>query len=164
LTTIVQRVKPTSRAVPSYDWLTVGLKHLLSSIVFYHKNFSLSTHESSHITTTIHKLFQDGRLTKEPARVKCWVGVYILRKLTVAMLVDGLENGAMNWDVTLSKVTSIILQSALSSRSGDLATDPLDDQPLPFLCYEDITLKLVGGDRLENLVAKFVIRNEKGAK
>jgi len=26
-----------------------------------------------------------------------------------------------------------------------------DDQPLPFLCYNDITIKLVGGDKVENL-------------
>lgn len=39
--------------------------------------------------------------------------------------------------------------------------DQRDAHPLPFLCYDDITIKLVGGDGIENLEAIFVIRNEK---
>ena len=40
----------------------------------------------------------------------------------------------------------------------------LDDQPLPFLCYNDVTIKLVGGTELNNLKALIVIRNEKKNK
>lgn len=39
----------------------------------------------------------------------------------------------------------------------------LDAHDRPFLCYSDVTMKLVGGVGLEDLVAK-VIRNEKGMK
>jgi hypothetical protein len=70
----------------------------------------------------------------------------------------------MNWDVTLSRITSIVLTAALSTRSGDIATDPTDNQPLPYLCYKDVTIKLVGGQNIEDLVTEVVIRNEKSKK
>jgi len=66
--------------------------------------------------------------------------------------------------VVLAKTLSIVLTAALASRTGDVTVDPLDEHELPFLCYEDIKLKLIKGDDLTNLVAKVVIRNEKGDK
>jgi hypothetical protein len=57
------------------------------------------------------------------------------------------------------------MAAALTACMEDLTMAPLDKQPVPFLCYKDITLKLVGGGtRLENLHACCLIRNEKGDK
>lgn len=74
------------------------------------------------------------------------------------MVNHALNQGTMNWDVTLSRITSIVLTGALSARAGDVTTDALDDQPLPYLCYKDITMKFVGGQEIEDLQAKVVIR------
>lgn len=92
------------------------------------------------------------------------MGSFLVRKLATALLEDGLVNGTLNWDVALSEVTSIVLMAALQTRAGDIARIRLDNQPLPYLCYNDITIKLVGGNKIENLQARFVIRNGKGFK
>jgi len=47
----------------------------------------------------------------------------------------------------MSRIASVVLRAAPSARSGDIATDLMDDQPLPFLCNKDITKKLVEGKR-----------------
>lgn len=87
-----------------------------------------------------------------------------MRKITMAMLVDALSMGTVHWDVTLSKVTSVVVTAAITARAGDIYADRADDQPLPYLCYQDIRLKLVEGDNVEHLAAEVVIRNEKGQK
>ncbi|OAF57099.2 hypothetical protein VC83_05820 [Pseudogymnoascus destructans] len=42
-------------------------------------------------------------------------------------------------------------------RSGDIMTSTRDTQKIQFLCYSDITIKLVDGDKLENLQADILI-------
>lgn len=80
------------------------------------------------------------------------------------MFEGGLRNDVLNCEVTLSKTTLIVLMAALSCRAGDFPRDLFNEQPLPYLVYEDIVLKLPGGNQLENLVGKFFIWNEKGAE
>jgi hypothetical protein len=144
--------------VPSYDWLKGGFRHLLLALVFHHPKFTLTRHESARISSTIQQLLKGGLLTRDPSRERQWIGAFILRKITTAMVNHALNQGTMNWDVTLSRITSIVLTGALSARAGDVTTDALDDQPLPYLCYKDITMKFVGGQEIEDLQAKVVIR------
>ncbi|KFY24325.1 hypothetical protein V493_05304 [Pseudogymnoascus sp. VKM F-4281 (FW-2241)] len=164
LETIVNKVKPKSLEVPSYEWLKAGFRHLRLALVFHYSKFTLSKHDSSRISSVFDIMLQEGRLTTEPSQHHNWVGVYILRQIVTAMFQDALCEGTLSWDVTLSKCTSIVLTSALSCRAGDITTDPLDDQPLPFLCYRDITMRLLGGEGVENIIAEVVIRNEKFKK
>ncbi|KAH7412525.1 hypothetical protein BKA64DRAFT_770267 [Cadophora sp. MPI-SDFR-AT-0126] len=165
LTSIVARVVPRgAHAVPSYKWLQHGLGHLVNAIVFYHKDFTLSKHERSRIETTIQELFHEGKITRDPSIERNHIGVYLVRKLSTGILRDALANGTLNWDVTLAKALSIVLTAGLASRTGDITVAPMDVQELPYLCYKDITLKLVGGDGLTSLVAEVLIRNEKGDK
>jgi hypothetical protein len=63
LSSIVSRVVPRSRQVPSYKWLQHGLRHLVDTLVFYFKEFTLSTHEAVRLATTINQLFGKGKLT-----------------------------------------------------------------------------------------------------
>lgn len=37
----------------------------------------------------------------------------------------------------------------------------MDDQPLPFIAYKDVQLKLVDGKEIQHLEARVTIRNEK---
>jgi hypothetical protein len=145
-------------------WIQQGLSNLVKSIVFYHRDFTLSKHERLRIQTTIHKLFHEGKLTKDPAYERNYIGVFLVRKLTTALFKDALTCGTRSWDVTLAKILSIVLTSALAARTGDLTVGDLDVHELPFLAYKDITLKLNKGAKLVNLVASVVIRNEKGKK
>lgn len=77
---------------------------------------------------------------------------------------DALTQGTLNWDVTLSKAASLVITAALSARAGDVTTDRMENQPLPYLCYQDVTIKLVGGNDLQHLMVEVVIRNEKSKK
>ena len=87
-----------------------------------------------------------------------------MRKIITAWYKDTLENGAISWDVTLLKALFLVLIAALAARSGDLNKDNSDQQLLPFICWNDITMKLVDGKDINNLEAKVVIRNEKNYK
>ena len=103
-------------------------------------------------------------MTKDPAIEKHPAGAVMVRRLSAGMFTDALKNGTINWDVVLAKALSIVMTAATGARTGDLTVATMDEQELPYLCYKDITLKLAGGDKLENLVAKVLIRNEKGWK
>jgi hypothetical protein len=70
----------------------------------------------------------------------------------------------MNWDITIQKVLSILFISALSCRPGDIMKSWEDERPLPFIYYNDIMIKLVGGNKVEHLQAQVIISNEKGKK
>jgi hypothetical protein len=153
-----------SRQVPGYKWLQQGLGHLVNALVFYFKEFTLSKHETIRLAATIDQLFQEGRLSKDPLRHKHHIGAFLVHRLAFGLLTVALTNGTINWDVVLAKTLSIVLTAALGSRTGDVTVAPLDIHQLPFLCYEDITLKLIKGDDLTTLVTKVVIRNEKGHK
>jgi hypothetical protein len=58
----------------------------------------------------------------------------------------------------------MVLIAALSCRGGDIMKTQSETHDRPFLCYDDITIKLVKGVGLESLEAMVVIRNEKGKK
>jgi hypothetical protein len=92
------------------------------------------------------------------------VGAFLTRQMVMAILQEALEEGTTNWDKTIQKALSILLLSALSCRVGDITKTTGETHDLPFLCYNDITIKLVKGVSLENLEAKVTIRNEKGQK
>ena len=99
--------------------------------------------------------------TTDISREKCWVGAVLIQKLVTALLRDSLINGALNWDVIMYKAMAIVLIAALACRSGDITKARLDTQLLPYLCYNDVTMKLVNGNDITNIEAQFVIRNEK---
>jgi len=111
-----------------------------------------------------HTLLKEGRITRKPIRDAQWIGALLLQRMIIALFREALEEGTTNWDKTIQKTLSLLLIGALSCRSGDIMKDQADTHELPFLCFDDITIKLVGGFGLENLQALFVIRNEKKRK
>lgn len=132
--------------------------------MFQYSDFRLTAHDSSRVMAAVDKLYHAGLLTKEPAREHHWVGVAIVRRLTKALLQDALNDGTVSWDVVISKVLSLVLVASLTARSGDVLASRLNDNPRPAVFFEDLVVKLVGGDKVENLVARITIRNEKGFK
>jgi hypothetical protein len=79
-------------------------------------------------------------------------------------LSEGTGGGNNELGSVLQKVLSLLLLGVLAFRVGDITKNNKDTHDLPFLCYKDITIKLVGGTGLEHLVALMVVRNEKGKK
>jgi hypothetical protein len=95
-----------------------------------------------------------------------------------ALLIDALDHGTLSWDVTICKVLSIVIISALCSRTGDVAqtrhygptaeeearaaANDLDpDSMAPILAkmicmkFKHVEIKLVKKDGVERLSARF---------
>lgn len=104
---------------------------------------------------------REGASLKDPTREKCWLGAALVRKLVTALLDDSLVTGTLNWDVTIYRALSIVFIAALATRAGDITRSNLDTQLRPYLCYNDITMKLVNGTDIINIEAQVIIRNEK---
>jgi len=157
-------VKPTSNEAPSHGWLTSGLCRLLSSLIFKYDSFRLTKHENARITATIEDLYQKVHITKNPTMKKNWIGLVFVEKMCISLIKSTFNEGTLNWDVTISRVTSMTLTCAMATRSGDITKRRLDSQALPFLVYKNVMIKLAGGDKLENLVCSIKVRNAKGDK
>ncbi len=161
---IVSKIKRIGNDIPSESWIKGGLDRLLVGLFFHYKGFALSKHDSMRLNSLFQQLLNDGRITRKPIRDAQWIGAVLLRRLILAIFRDAFEEGTTNWDKTIQKALSLLLLGALSCRCGDIMKDQSDVHDLPFLCYDDIAVKLVGGDGIEYLQALIVIRNEKGKK
>jgi hypothetical protein len=137
----VAKVKPRSgHGVPSEGFLQAGLCCLCNSLIFRYKDFHLSRHDRTRIAVLLDDLTNKGLLTREPTRQKEWVGVILVEAMTTSLLESALTRGTRSWDVTIQKVTSILLCSSLCCRVGDINRSTYDDQSLPFLAWKDIEL------------------------
>ena len=115
----------------------------------------------------MHEMLETGRVTKEPTRIRQWVGVFLVRHLVNAMFKDALLEGTLLWDWTLARVLSILLLSSLSARVGEISRGKLTEfYERPCMIYENVTVafKNSGMKWVEDLVARIKIRNEKGLK
>ena len=85
-------------------------------------------------------------------------------KMLIKALVNGaLEEGTSNWDLTMSKASSVLLLSALQVRCGDILYAQGAECNTPYLAWKDITLRL-GEHDLEGCYCRVRIRNEKWHK
>lgn len=165
LTSMLNKVTPRgSSKVPSLSWITTGFERVAARSTFMYPKFRLSSHDRSRLTSLFNQFLQDGLITRQASRESQWVGAFLVRRLVTAHFTKALEQGTTNWDKTIQKALSIVLVAALCCRGGDIMMTNGETHDLPFLCYDDITIKLVGGQTLEHLVAEVVIRNEKGKK
>lgn len=92
----------------------------------------------------------------------------ILLEMAKRWFTYALTNGTHSWDITLLKVTSVVLQSPLSSRSGDITRSQLYGG-LESLCWKDITLRLddasdKSNPSIQDLKGTFLLCFTKGAK
>ncbi|KAK0125600.1 hypothetical protein ONS96_009435 [Cadophora gregata f. sp. sojae] len=164
LASMITKVKPVGNEVPSLSWIRMGFRRILMGLLFQYSKFTLSAHERVRIKSAFEQFLKDGLITRKPSREAQWVGAFLVSRLVGALLQQALAEGTTNWDKTIQKALSMVLIAALSCRCGDIMKTQSETHELPFLCYDDITIKLVGGHGLENLVATVVIRNEKTKK
>ena len=165
LTSIIDKVIPKSEhGVPSLSWMNSGILRLTKSSLIHYSHFHLSDHDKLRIKTLVDGFLKQGKLTNKPARENHWVGVSLVKIMADAILDNALEHGTRNWDVTVQHLLMLILLSSLQCRAGDITKWFKDDQPLPFLAYQDVRLKLVGGSSIQDLEARVTIRNEKRYK
>jgi hypothetical protein len=143
---------------------------LIKLLKFRHQNIlkHYTSHHVTRIEVHLQHLVEQGKLIRGTWFKKQWVSFMALLKITEAWFTYALVNGTHSWDLTLLKVTGVVLQSALSSRSGDMTRSQLYDG-LECLCWKDITLKLdAASDRanptVQDLRGTFLLRFTKGAK
>ena len=156
LDTIVRHVTPGG-LVPTKLWMELGLTHLKKALTFYHPEFSLSEHEDLRLGCTINTLWNDGRLTTE-CREREWVGVALVQKMSIALLKNAIEHGTKSWDYTANDILMLVLTASLQCRAGDVLRSFFDKHPSPYIIYDDIVIKFVGGFQIDNLVGRVKIR------
>ena len=158
-------VPRNSTGVPSYTTIKCALVESIKWEQFQFSTFKLTAHDGARIKSLLRGFLRHGKLTREPARQKQWVGCVMIRIMVTSALNDAMSNGTANWDITISGVLNMLHLSSLTARSGDLVNSPMErNSPTAFLNYNDIVLKLVDGKEIVNLVASVTIRNEKGYK
>ncbi|KAL1597760.1 hypothetical protein SLS60_008247 [Paraconiothyrium brasiliense] len=141
-----------------------GMSCLTAALTFYYPNFSLSPHNRSRISSAMNTLLLNGEITRSTKQQKSWVGAFVVAKMIHSVYDTALRNEVLSWDVQLSRVQQLLLLSALSCRNGDINKNRLDRHDLPFLCFGDLTMKLIGGNELEDLAVMVKLRNTKGTK
>ena len=165
LTAYIEVSEPQSgTGAPSFRAVQRGYDALCKNLTFRYPTFHLSPHDEMRVKALSNKHLEDGALTKEPACIRQWVGASLVRTMVFTMLEGAHESGTINWDIPLSKIDSLLLCSSLCCRSGDITKGPFDRQKLPFLCWNDIKIKLPDSTDIGRAAARVIIRNEKGHK
>ena len=113
------------------------------ALVFHYKDFKLTKQDAHRIDAVIQQLLNDGKITKDPVRERLWLGSRIVQQMAVAMLNNAINNGTKSWDVTLSCCLTIVLQSALACRAGDIQRSKHYTGE-EYLQWKHITLKATG--------------------
>lgn len=116
---------------------------LLQLLQFRHHDFhkQYTPYYAMRINVHLDHLIRQGKLIRGDWFKKMWIGFMLVLKMATAWIKDAFENGTHSWDITISKLTSVLLQSALSSRSGDITRSQLYEG-LECLCWGHIILKL----------------------
>jgi len=149
---------PSSTGVPSISWIKHGVMALIQGLIFKHESFKLSPHQSIRISTAIDKLLKNGEITAEPMRIKQWVTAILVLRLANFWLINALTNGTKSWDVTISRLLSIVLMAGCASRAGEIARSPKYVK-MECLCWKDVDMRF---DRAsEKFVARITLRFQK---
>jgi hypothetical protein len=162
---VVERVKTNILGKPAYSRNTLmnGFYHLVRRLVFEYADFTLTAHHTSRIDSVITSLVKAGKLTRGVWREPQWIGFLALRFLLTSYISEGLTDGVLSWDVRVCRWLSMVLQSSADCRAGEV-TLSVGYTGEEFLKWEDIEIKLVGGDTLKHLRARVTLRWEKGSK
>lgn len=117
-------------------------------------------HDLARIETQKDSLVKDGKLTREPIRVKQWIGVILVRLMAVTIMEEALKEGTYSWDAIIHKVLALLLLLSLQCRVGDIARTRRAATAIFDIrqCMDQIGWWF---NNLEKLVARVVIRNEK---
>lgn len=83
-----------------------ALADLIKWAQFQFSTSKLITHDAVRIKPLLKNFLRDGKLTREPARQKQWVGCVLIRIMVTSVLNDAMSNGTANWDITVSGVLS----------------------------------------------------------
>ncbi|KAG4428859.1 hypothetical protein IFR05_015662 [Cadophora sp. M221] len=161
-TTITSHMTSMIGHVPRYDTQIRYLNLLIPKLVFEYPEINLSPHECLRISICLKSLLQDGKLTNDPQREAQWVGISLVKRMIVAVAEEAIESRTRSWDVTITKILSIILLGALGARCGDL-TLSTGYKNVEYLQWKHIQIKLRPGTE-HKLTMRITLRYQKEEK
>ena len=150
--------------LPCYATLRGGVDRLLAALAFQFEDFHVTDHTNARVKAAIDAEHKAGRVTKDPARTKRWVGSLLMRQMIRGVINKAHDEGTRNWDVVLSRATSMLLLTVLQSRAGDiLKSGSSKGYDRPYLCWEEVQVQL-SGEALKHCFARIRLRAEKEHK
>ncbi|MCJ1435728.1 hypothetical protein MMC27_005103 [Xylographa pallens] len=166
LDTVVKhiRARGDEAPVPLRSSIRRGVSVLCSALIFEFPKFSLSKHDCSRVDALIDGLADDGQLRRGRHREQYqWIGVSLVEKMSRSWLQAALDNGCLSWDIVIHKALTLVLQSALLCRAGEIAKSKL--YTVEFMRWRDMVMTLpLGADTLDDVQLTCLLRFEKGKK
>jgi hypothetical protein len=127
--------------------------------------FRMTAHDTSRFRSFLDKATRDGRLTTGKWKKRTWIGYAVLSRLVRAYLTHGVEQGTLNWDVTMARCLSVVLVSSLGARCGDVGLVRTYEGKAYYMQWRHIELSLEGDMPLFSaLRARITLEFEKGNK
>lgn len=108
------------RAVISVSTVKATLTNTIQGIQERFRTFDLAAGQKLRLRRVIEELQSSGELTMAALREPQWVSCQLMVCLNRALLVNAIKHGTPNWSVVVQKCLGLALQSALSSRCGDI--------------------------------------------
>lgn len=143
LPVITKRIRGYGKdGAPAFSVIKEGLRHVITCLQFRFKDFILNKSERLRLTSCVNKLHDEGKITQISTRDRHWVTAQIVTRLVSGMFAQALTGGTLSWDVTISRALSILLQSALACRAGEVGFSQGYDH-LFAMRYEHIEVKVV---------------------
>jgi len=146
------------------------LSRLIKMLTFRHEHFlkAYGKHHLGRIEAHLQQRVTKGKLVRGVWYKKQWISFMTLLRMSRSWFQRAMSEGTSSWDVMLTKITSVVMQSAMSSRSGDITRSQLYEG-FECLCWKDIILTLdEATDRsmpkVEDLRGTFLLRFTKGYK
>lgn len=144
--TITKHIKgrAVDTPVPLRASLKHGLRQLFSALIFKYPDFNLTKHDCSQIDALVDNLAAEGRLIRGRVRERYeWIGVAVVEKMARAWFQAALDDGCLSWDIVIHKAMTVVLQSALCCRGGDIALSKL--YTVEFMRWEHLVVKVPPG-------------------
>jgi hypothetical protein len=151
---------------PAITYVQKSTSSLIQDLTFTYPHFSLSKCAHIRINATMQTLLQHGQVTRLPKREKHWISARMIGHLVASMYLTATQNGTLSWDITLSKIMSILFLGAFVCRSGDIARSHFYTNE-EFLQWNSLCVKYKRDSQsfaLEDLIVVVTLRHTKGKK
>ncbi|ATZ50664.1 hypothetical protein BCIN_06g01570 [Botrytis cinerea B05.10] len=129
-----------NKAVPNASTAAAMIQVLVEYSIFTY-NRSLTPQEKARIHTWYDDAKKNGRLTTGKWAERIRVGISTLSMMSKAWLSFHVKNGTISWDITIYKLFSVVLTSALACRVGDLARSTLS-YTLEYARWQDVEIAI----------------------
>ncbi|EHL01117.1 hypothetical protein M7I_2806 [Glarea lozoyensis 74030] len=149
---------------PLQRTLKAGIRVLISSLTFDYPKFALTRNERARLDAVFDTLADEGKLVRGRARKELhWVGTYLVEKMVRAWFQNAIDNGYRSWDIVVHKALSVVLQSALACRAGEICRSK--GYETEYMQWSDIVMTLPPGwTTIDDVQVSCLLRYEKNQK